>query len=161
MDWCFQTSQTPCPRLVVCSSTQVKWRHKQHQCNLLSLNKRLMTDRKGNNIAVFPVSYKACSVTARVSVSVWIQSVNQSFSKLVSQSVLLVCLFVCVVYRLIPISRTRISIQSSTWVARIVLFSSWAFPADTGHSVQLVRCLPVSPAWQTGCSQSSLTTTKS
>lgn len=53
--------------------------NKQNQYSLLGLNKKLMMDRKHNNIAVFPVSYKACSVTAR-------ESAVCRFSQWISQS---------------------------------------------------------------------------
>lgn len=118
---------------------------------LLRLNKRLMMVRKHNNIAVFPVSYKACSVAVRQSVS-----------------------GVCVVYRLIRLSRRRISIHSI--LSQFYMADQYcpvhllSLPADTGRPVQLVECikrarhdnLPVSPAWLAGCSQSAIeTTTKS
>lgn len=57
------------------------------------IGKNLMMYRKHNNLAVFPVSYKAYSVLARQTVSVQVQSVNQSFRKPASQK------SVCAVYK--------------------------------------------------------------
>lgn len=53
-----------------CFSAQAQLGTNTNTVQSLMQNKKLMMDRKHNNISVFPVSYKACSVTSRQPVGV-------------------------------------------------------------------------------------------
>lgn len=117
----------------------VKWWNKKHPCNLVHLNKGWMMDSNCNNIAVFPVSHIGHSVTIRMPVSVWFQSVNQSFSKPVS----IMCVCVCYLQVYSPSAE-----QGSPFTDLHGQPELFNFPGDTGQLVKLVRCPPVSPAWK-------------